>query len=68
LYKRAAAAGSGEAAAEIGKTYDPLFLANIGAVGIQADPVIAKIWYLLAARLGDTRAASLLREPGAANR
>ncbi len=64
LYKRAADAGSAQAAAEIGKTYEPTFLANRRAIGIQADPTIAAGWYRRALALGDTRAASLLAPPG----
>jgi hypothetical protein len=64
LYKRAADAGSAEAAIEIGKTYEPTFLANRRAIGIQADPTIAAGWYRRALSLGGTKAASLLAQPG----
>jgi type II secretory pathway predicted ATPase ExeA len=64
LYKRAADAGSAQAAAEIGKTYEPAFLANRRAIGIQADPTIAAGWYRRALSLGGTKAASLLAQPG----
>jgi type II secretory pathway predicted ATPase ExeA len=64
LYKRAADAGSAQAAAEIGKTYEPTFLANRRAIGIQADPTIAAGWYRRALSLGGTKAASLLAQPG----
>jgi type II secretory pathway predicted ATPase ExeA len=63
LYKRAADAGSAQAAVEIGKTYEPTFLANRRAIGIQADPTIATGWYRRALSLGDTKAASLA-QPG----
>jgi TPR repeat protein len=65
LYKRAADAGSAQAAVEIGKTYEPTFLANRRAIGIQADPIIAADWYRRALSLGGTKAASLLAQPGA---
>jgi TPR repeat protein len=65
LYKRAADSGSALAAAEIGKTYEPTFLANRRAVGIQADPTVAAGWYRRALSLRGTKAASLLAEPGA---
>jgi type II secretory pathway predicted ATPase ExeA len=63
LYKRAADAGSAQAAVEIGKTYEPTFLANRRAIGIQADPTVAAGWYRRALSLGDTKAASLA-QPG----
>jgi hypothetical protein len=61
LFERAAAAGSAEAAAEMGKTYDPVFLARMQDVGTEADPVKAKLWYRMAIALGDANAASLLQ-------
>ncbi|MBV9785810.1 MAG: AAA family ATPase [Acidisphaera sp.] len=65
LYARAAAAGSGPAATAIGKTYDPAFLASIGAKGIQPDQAAAVSWYRKAAALGDGEAARRLHELGA---
>ena len=44
LFTRAAVAGSARAAEEVGKTYDPKFLADEGAIGTQADPTIAASW------------------------
>ena len=64
LYKRAADSGSAQAAAQIGRTYEPTFLANKRAIGIQADPTIAAGWYRRALSLGGTKAASLLAQPG----
>jgi hypothetical protein len=61
LFERAAAAGSSQAAVEIGKTYDPVFLAGISAVGIQADPATADSWYRRAIALGDAKTSGLLR-------
>ena len=61
LFGRAAAAGNSQAAVEIGKTFDPVFLARINAVGIQADPTTADIWYRRAIALGDAKAAGLLQ-------
>ena len=61
-FKRAAEAGSAEAALALGATYDPAFIAEIGAQGIKADPAEAKIWYESAATLGLTdREAELAR-------
>jgi TPR repeat protein len=56
LYERAAQAGSGEAAADAGKTYDPSVLFLIGAVGIQPDRSAAARWYRRAIALGDQNA------------
>lgn len=61
FYQRAAEAGSCQAAVEMGKTYDPVFLARISAVGIQADTSTADHWYRRAVALGDAKAASLLQ-------
>jgi hypothetical protein len=51
-FKRAAEAGSGDAALALGATYDPAFIEEIGAQGIKADPDAAKTWYERAAVLG----------------
>jgi hypothetical protein len=51
-FKRAAEAGSGEAALELGATYDPDFIDQIGAQGIKADPAEARAWYERAKQLG----------------
>jgi type II secretory pathway predicted ATPase ExeA len=59
LFMRAAQAGSAEAAMEVGKTYEPMFLANRGAIGIQGDPTIASGWYRRALLLGAPPAAGL---------
>jgi tetratricopeptide (TPR) repeat protein len=61
LYERAASGGDGRAATGAGKTYDPTFLARIGARGIAADPAIATSWYRKAIELGDQSASELLR-------
>lgn len=51
-YKRAAEAGSGEAALKLGATYDPAFIEKIGAQGIKADLKEARAWYERAKQLG----------------
>jgi TPR repeat protein len=61
LYERAAGAGDGRAATGAAKTYDPLFLSEIGARGIQADPVAAEAWYRKAIELGDQSAAGRVK-------
>jgi hypothetical protein len=60
-FKRAVEAGSGEAALELGATYDPDFIAQIGAHGIKADPAEARIWYERAKQLGVEGAEAKLK-------
>jgi TPR repeat protein len=59
LFGRAAEAGSSEAATAMGKTYDPRFLSEIGARGIQPEPDTARDWYRKAVQLGNREAATL---------
>lgn len=51
-FKRAAEAGSGEAALLVGATYDQAFIDKIGARGIKADPKEAAVWFDRAKQLG----------------
>jgi len=51
-YRRAAEAGSGEAALAVGATYDPDIIARLGVQGIKPDPAQAATWYARAASLG----------------
>lgn len=51
-FKRAAEAGSGDAALLLGATYDPEFIDKIGAHGIKPDPKEARGWYDRAKQLG----------------
>ena len=52
-FKRAAEAGSGEAALLVGATYDQAFIDKIGAQGgIKADPKEAAVWFDRAKQLG----------------
>jgi TPR repeat protein len=60
FYMQAAAEGSAAAATGAGKTYDPLWLAKVGAGGLQPDPKIAAIWYRKAIVLGDQDEAHTL--------
>ena len=60
LYKRAADAGDARAAVELGRTYDPQYLAKTNLVGVQPDPTLASDWYRRALALGDTKAGLLL--------
>jgi hypothetical protein len=60
-FKRAAEAGSGEAALKLGATYDPDFISEIGALGVKADPDEARVWYERAKQLGVEGAEEKLR-------
>jgi hypothetical protein len=60
LYTYAAEAGSGRAAAALGRTYDPAFLNRIGAQGIRPDPALAARWYRQAMALGEAQVAPAL--------
>ncbi|ODR95668.1 hypothetical protein AUC70_01915 [Methyloceanibacter stevinii] len=51
-YRRAAEAGSGEAALAVGATYDPDIVARLGVQGIKPDRTEAAKWYARAAGLG----------------
>ena len=44
------------------KTYDPVYLAQVGATHITADARLAAEWYRLAVVLGDQGAATALRK------
>lgn len=62
LYERGAAAGDGRAAAAVGRTLDPYFLASMSTFGLQSDPQAAAIWYRRAIKLGYAQAAAPLRQ------
>lgn len=51
-YRRAAEAGSGEAAIAVGATYDPDIIARLGVFGLKPDRAEAAKWYARAAGLG----------------
>ncbi len=61
FYERAAEGGSAAASRQVGKTYDPLFLANAQARGIRGDPVAAARWYRKASAGGDKEADALMK-------
>ena len=61
LYARAAELGSGTAALELAKTYDPTFLTDHDLRGVKPDPVEATRWYQRAADMGLTQAKERLR-------
>ena len=60
LLQRGAESGSADAALMLGKTFDPLFLHEIGAIGIKADVVRCRQWYQKAVELGSETAAQRL--------
>ncbi len=60
LLRRAAAAGSAEAALALGATFDPLVIRRIGAVGMPPDIAQARQWYKRAADLGSAAATGQL--------
>jgi Bacterial SH3 domain len=60
-FQRAAEAGSAEAAFSVGLSYDPSFIAEMGAQGIQPDVKQARIWYERAKALGYKDADAQLR-------
>ena len=60
LLRRAALAGSGRAALELGGTYDPEVLREIGTQGFAPDPALAREWYQKASELGSSEATRRL--------
>ncbi len=62
FFERAHAAGVATAASRIAATYDPVFLRQIGAVGVKADAAQAVEWYRQAATAGDAEAADRLKQ------
>lgn len=65
LFRRAAEAGSAEAALALASTYDPRYLAAHNVVGVPGDEVKARTWYQRAAALGSPQAARMLAQQGA---
>jgi TPR repeat protein len=61
FFERAAAGGSGQAALEVGATYDPRELQRIGARGIPPDRNAALTWYRRAAAMGAAEAQDRIR-------
>lgn len=60
-YRRAAEAGSGEAALAVGATYDPDIVSRMGVQGIKPDRTEAAKWYARAAGLGIADREATLR-------
>lgn len=62
LYTYAAQSGSGAAAAALGRTYDPAYLASLGVQGIRPDAEAAAYWYRQALAQGESQVAALLTQ------
>jgi TPR repeat protein len=60
FYKRAAEIGLPEAALALARTFDPGELNRIGAIGVRADPEMARTWYEKARTLGSREAEEYL--------
>ncbi len=60
LLRRAADAGSAEAALALGATFDPIVIRRLGAVGMTPDTAQARQWYQRAADLGSAEAMGQL--------
>jgi hypothetical protein len=64
LFIRAAESGNGKAAIEVGDTYNPIFLAERGVLGLQGDAESAQAWYRKALALGEPQARRHLVDLG----
>ena len=53
FYKEAAYSGLVDAMVAVGKTYDPVVLAQLGVKGFYPDPIKAAEWYLKAKEKAD---------------
>jgi hypothetical protein len=60
LCERAMQSGDAHGATCVGKTYDPVVLRQIGALGMQPDPAQAAKWYRQGVIMGDPGAIGLL--------
>jgi hypothetical protein len=60
LLRRAADAGSAEAALALGATYDPAVIRKLGVIGMTPDIAQARQWYQRAAALGSAAAPAQL--------
>jgi hypothetical protein len=61
MLKLVAEAGNAEAAVLLAGTFDPTVIANLRAIGVQADPAKARAWYARAAELGSFEARQRLQ-------
>jgi hypothetical protein len=62
LLRRAAEAGSAEAALALGATFDPLVIRRLGAIGAAPDAAQARQWYQKAVALGSATASAPLAQ------
>jgi hypothetical protein len=62
LLRRAAEAGSAEAALALGATFDPLVIRRLGAIGAAPDAAQARQWYQKAVALGSPTASQPLAQ------
>ena len=62
LLRRAASAGSADAALALGATFDDEFLAGLGVLGFKRDSEQARAWYQKAAQLGSEEASRRLKK------
>jgi len=60
LLRRAAEAGSADAALTLGSTFDPVVIQQMGVIGIEPDIARARQWYEKAAELGSDAASQRL--------
>jgi TPR repeat protein len=67
FYERAAQAGDPAAQCGLGKSYDPVFLRQLGARGVAGDAATAEQWYRRAAAGGNNEAAARLARLDAAD-
>jgi len=63
LLRRAAEAGSAEAALALGETFDPIVFQRLHVIGIEPDAASAQKWYQRAAELGAAAASQHLAKP-----
>jgi TPR repeat protein len=69
FYERAVAAGSSQAAAALGRTYDPVFLLQVRSLrGARSDLAKASEWYRRAAGSWDSKGTEPMNPSGAKRR
>lgn len=64
FFERAVNAGAAEGALELGATYDPVALKELGVVGLLPDPTRAAVLYRQAQQMGAVGAAERLARLG----
>jgi hypothetical protein len=60
MLRRAASAGSAQAALMLGASFDPIVLRDLGVLGFSPDPEQARVWYRRAAEYGSSEATRRL--------